>query len=195
MRTSTFLLAIVFLTSCTDAPRRDATHLSATQPVEIIDAVWTPTALNRADRLRQSRAEPRKSAFELPLLRAYNSKRGLVFDSHGEQVDDSLGDKLEDAIGSHWEIDGVDFAQAVGALELRDGRPLIDVIATSDAPVVFDYRSGECMHCKTIDDKLIDWARSSENGPVRIVRVEDRGIRGFIQKRQAEGRSAQGASN
>lgn len=195
MRTSALLLGFVLLTSCADAPR-SGSAAKIDQPVEIIDAVWTPAAAERADRLSMDRANAGKKAFELPLVRAYNSKRGLVFNLPSDWASETLDDELEDAIGSHWEIDGVPFAQAVADVELRDGRPLLDVIATSDAPVVFDYWNDWCAQCKAIDEKLIDWAHRSENGPVRIVRVkadplkiaEARGDRIVVYKRGADGR-------
>jgi len=166
------------------------------QPVEIIEAVWTPAAAERADRMSNHAMVKSDDAFELPRVRAYNSKRGLVFDLPEDWVSTSLGEELDEAIGSHWEIDGEPFAQAVADVELRDGRPLSAVIATSDAPVIFDYWTDWCERCKGIEAKLLDWAQRSENGPVRIVRVEAdplklaeaRGDRIVVYKRQADGR-------
>lgn len=195
MRSSTILFGLIFLCSCQQAPPTQSARRASEQRVEIIDAVWTPAAAERADRLNAHSKAKGEKGFELPRVRAYNSKRGLVFDLPDDWASATLGDDLDEAIGSHWEIDGEPFAQAVAEVELRDGRPLSTVIATSDAPVIFDYWTDWCVRCKGIEQSLVNWAQRSENGPVRIVRVEAdplklaeaRGDRIVVYKRQPDG--------
>lgn len=195
MRPSAIMLGSILIGSCQETPRENRASVTVKQPVEVIDAVWTEAAAERADRLSDHKLKLGKDSFELPLVRAYNSKRGLVFALPEDWKSATLGEDLDEAIGSHWEIDGVSFAQAVAEVELRDGTPLSVVIATSDAPVIFDYWTDWCVRCRGIEEKLIDWAASSENGPVRIVKVEANPLRlseargdRILFKRQPDGK-------
>jgi thiol-disulfide isomerase/thioredoxin len=149
-------------------PLLAAATAAAAAPVAtaVLETRWTKAAEQAFVSSLTARAKK-----QLPELRVYDAGNRLVLRSYGFK-EGTAGKTIVKAVRSRKAVAGPDFAETMGELETRDGRPALAQARGRAKITVVDYWAEWCAPCKALGKELDEWAARQPAGYVQIVHAE-----------------------